>query len=81
MADKAFNDLKSRLCSAPILSLPDFSVPFTIYTDASDFGLAAVLSIIWLSTSGTGASTLVGDVAHLATLIARPPSSPSRISR
>ena len=32
----------------------------------------AALSIIWLSTSGTGAFTLVGDVAHLATLIARP---------
>ncbi|CAB4022565.1 Retrovirus-related Pol poly from transposon, partial, partial [Paramuricea clavata] len=44
VADKAFNDLKSRLCSAPILSLPDFFVPFTIYTDASDFGLGAVLS-------------------------------------
>jgi hypothetical protein len=44
VADKAFNDLKSRLCSAPILSLPVFSVPFTIYTDASDFGFGAVLS-------------------------------------
>ena len=44
VADKAFNDLKSHLCSAPILSLPDFSVPFTIYTDASYFGLGAVLS-------------------------------------
>ena len=33
-ADRAFNKLKSSLCSAPILSLPDFSLPFTIYTDA-----------------------------------------------
>jgi hypothetical protein len=44
VADKAFNDLKIRLCSAPILSLPVFSVPFTIYTDASDFDFGAVLS-------------------------------------
>ena len=41
--DKAFNDLRSCLCSDPILQNPDFSQPFTVQTDASGVGLGAVL--------------------------------------
>ena len=43
--EKAFQTLKSRLTSSPILRLPIFSEghPFIVRTDASDFGIGAVL--------------------------------------
>ena len=39
----AFETLKEALCSAPLLKYPDFSRPFYIATDASGYGLGAVL--------------------------------------
>lgn len=41
--DNAFNDLKNALCSEPVLQSPKFDQPFTVQTDASEFGLGAVL--------------------------------------
>lgn len=42
--EEAFKNIKSLLVSAPILSPPDFSLPFIVQTDASGFGLGAVLT-------------------------------------
>ena len=39
----AFDDLKARLTSAPIIQAPDWSKPFEIMCDASDYAMGAVL--------------------------------------
>jgi hypothetical protein len=36
--------LKQRLCSSPVLSLPDLQQPFEIETDASDYAVGIVLT-------------------------------------
>nr|GFD27746.1 retrotransposon protein, putative, Ty3-gypsy subclass [Tanacetum cinerariifolium] len=40
---QAFQLLKQKLCSAPILALPEGSEDFIVYCDASNKGLGAVL--------------------------------------
>ena len=44
--EDAFETLKGALTTAPVLSRPDFSKPFTIQCDASGRALGAVLTQI-----------------------------------
>jgi hypothetical protein len=41
--EKGFLELKKRLCTAPVLALPEMNKPYEVYTDASKEGLGGVL--------------------------------------
>ena len=40
---QAFNAIKEKLISAPIMTIPDWSQPFEVMCDANDFAIEAML--------------------------------------
>jgi RNase H-like domain found in reverse transcriptase/Reverse transcriptase (RNA-dependent DNA polymerase) len=86
-ATVAFNTLKSAICAAPVLALPDFSKPFILETDASDLGVGAVLMqgkrpIAFLSKAlgikNQHLSTYEKELIALLTAVQKMASLPSR---
>lgn len=65
-ADKAFIELKHRLVEAPILACPNFELPFEVHTDASDYGVGAMLC------------QLVDGVEHPVAFMSKSLSGPER---
>ena len=43
MCQEAFSNIKALLCSTPVLAAPEFTRPFKLEVDASEFGAGAVL--------------------------------------
>jgi RNase H-like domain found in reverse transcriptase/Reverse transcriptase (RNA-dependent DNA polymerase) len=79
-AQTAFEDLKFALSHAPVLNLPDFTKSFVIETDASQFGIGAVLmqdhrSLAYLShklgIKNQGLSTYKKELLALITVVTK----------
>lgn len=43
-ANQAFETLKERLITAPVLTCPNFNLPFEVHTDVSSYGIGAMLT-------------------------------------
>ena len=57
----AFEELRHRLTSTPVLAFPDFTRPFILDTDASDSSLGAVLSQV----NGEGQEQVIAYASRL----------------
>ena len=44
---QAFNTIKEKLISAPVITVPDWSQPFEVMCDTIDFAIGAVLGQKW----------------------------------
>ena len=66
--DVSFQILKDTLCSAPILKYPDTTKPYMLYTDASKYGWAGVLTQRHMSTVNRKEITMDHPVSYVSGL-------------
>ena len=66
--EKAFNFLKQSLCAQPILKYADTSKGYTLYTDASRYGWAGVLTLAHTSMVEGKTVTMDHPVAYVSGL-------------
>ena len=66
--DIAFQKLKDTLCSAPIRKYPDTSKPYMLYTNASKYGWAGVLTQRHTSTVDGKEITMDHPVSNVSGL-------------
>jgi len=59
----AFETLKQRFTLAPILLMPDFSKPFCLETDASDYDYGAIYRNSWMTATGFRSPTCPTDAS------------------
>ncbi|GJV06655.1 putative reverse transcriptase domain-containing protein [Tanacetum coccineum] len=69
--DEAFQTLKQKLCSAPILALPEGTENFVVYCDASHKGFGAVLmqreKVLFTSRFGISLQEAMGTQLDMST--------------
>ncbi|CAN6542445.1 unnamed protein product [Malus baccata var. baccata] len=63
--EKAFKHLKDLLTTAPIITPPDWSIPFELMCDASDYALGAVLALKYLFTKKEAKPRLIRSMLLL----------------
>ena len=66
--DISFQMLKDALCSAPILKYPNTTKPYILYTDASKYGWAGVLTQMHTSTVNGKEITMDHPVSYVSGL-------------
>lgn len=70
----AMNFLKEKLTSAPVLTFPDFSLPFSIHADACDSGLGAAL----MQKDSNGSDVVVAYASRALHKSEKPYSTPEK---